>query len=180
MVSGLIPSVVTPPRALRDTVPMRSDDRVRRDVERRQDVGGAVLKDAGLEDAGVHLVTGGLLRRGDRGLLVHRSPARRWYPDCWDLPGGHVEVGEAPEATLVRELGEELGISAVVTGEPFAAVHGADFRMDVWLIDQWDGEPVNLDPAEHDALAWVTSQELSGLRLADSRLRALFEAALSR
>lgn len=30
-------------------------------------------------------------------LLGHRHPARRWYPSCWDLIGGHVEVGESPE-----------------------------------------------------------------------------------
>ena len=32
-----------------------------------------------------------LLRDGNRVLLCHRSPRRRWYPDVWDLPGGHVE-----------------------------------------------------------------------------------------
>jgi 8-oxo-dGTP diphosphatase len=106
-----------------------------------------------MNGADAHLVTAGLLRRGDRGLLMHRSPTRRWYPDCWDLPGGHVEDGETPEAGLRRELLEELGITVVIAGAPFARVHGVNFRMDVWVIDQWDGDPVNLDSTEHDALA---------------------------
>jgi len=67
---------------------------------------------------------------------------------------------------------------AVVTGAPFAQVRGEDFRMDVWIVDQWDGEPANVDPDEHDALAWLNNIEMAGLRLADSRLPALFEAAL--
>ncbi len=129
-------------------------------------------------DEHLHLVAAGLLLRGGRGLLVHRAPTRHWYPDCWDLPGGHVEDGETPADALRRELLEELAVTAVVTGAPFAQVRGADFRMDVWIVDEWDGEPANADPYEHDALAWLNDLEMAGLRLADSRLPALFEAAL--
>src|SRR5690349_1557820 len=63
-------------------------------------------------------IVAALLRDGDRVLLCHRSAARRWYPDVWDLPGGHVEAGETPGAALVRELREELGITI---GEPSGA-----------------------------------------------------------
>nr|WP_231918584.1 NUDIX domain-containing protein [Microlunatus sagamiharensis] len=35
-------------------------------------------------------------------MLGHRHPARRWYPDCWDLFGGHVEPGESPEQAARR------------------------------------------------------------------------------
>jgi len=105
------------------------------------------------DDEHLHLVVAGLLLRGGRGLLLHRAPTRRWYPDCWDLPGGHVEKGETPAEALRRELVEELAVTAVVTGAPFAQVRGDDFRMDVWRVDQWDGEPANVDPDEHDALA---------------------------
>jgi 8-oxo-dGTP diphosphatase len=73
-----------------------------------------------------HLVAAGLLRRRGRALIVHRSPQRRWYPDAWDLPGGHVEVGEVPCLALARELEEELGITAEVAGDPFAKIQGVD------------------------------------------------------
>lgn len=94
-----------------------------------------------------HVVVAGLLRRRGRALMVHRSPQREWYPDAWDLPGGHVIAGEAPRHALARELDEELGVVADVAGEPFAGVQGADFHMDIWVIDQWTGEPFNRDAA---------------------------------
>lgn len=125
-----------------------------------------------------HVVVAGLLRRGSRALMVHRSPQRQWYPDAWDLPGGHVMEGEDPRAALARELRQELGVAAEVLGDPYAHVQGADFRTDIWVIDRWTGEPANLEPLEHDALAWLTSKDLHGLRLADSRLPALLHAAL--
>jgi 8-oxo-dGTP diphosphatase len=125
-----------------------------------------------------HVVVAGLLRRRGRCLMVHRSPQRRWYPDAWDLPGGHVLAGESPDVALARELDEELGIAASVTGEPLAHVQGADFRMDIWLVDRWLGEPSNLDPLEHDALAWMTAEELCGVHVADPRLIELVDAVL--
>ena len=116
-----------------------------------------------------HIVVAGLLRRRGRALMVHRSPQPRGYPDAWDLPGGHVGVGEVPRLALVRELREELDITAEVAGDAFATIQGVDFRMDIWTIDQWTGEPSNCAPEEHDALAWLTDKKLHGVHLADPR-----------
>lgn len=126
-----------------------------------------------------HIVVAGLLRRRGRALMVHRSPQRRWYPDTWDLPRGHVLDGESSRDALARELDEELGIIAEVAGERIARVQGVHFRMDIWLVDRWAGDPSNQAPLEHDALAWMTEDELSGLRLADPRLPQLLRAALN-
>ncbi len=65
-----------------------------------------------------------------------------------------------------------------MTGERFAHVRGEDFRMDVWVLDHWSGEPINQDLNEHDALAWLTDGEMGALRLADPRLPQLVRAAL--
>ena len=125
-----------------------------------------------------HFVVAGLLRRRGRALMVHRSPQRLWYPDAWDLPGGHLQVGEVPRLALARELREELAITAEVAGDAFARLRGVDFRMDIWTIDRWTGEPSNCAPEENDALAWLSHEELHGLRLADPRLSPLLRAAL--
>lgn len=66
----------------------------------------------------LHYVVMGLPRRNDHVLLCHRHPQRRWYPNVWDLPGGHVEPHEDPRDALERELREELGIAIARPGEP--------------------------------------------------------------
>jgi 8-oxo-dGTP diphosphatase len=44
-------------------------------------------------------------------LLGQRSPTRAFYPNVWDVFGGHLEAGEQPHQTLVRELQEDLDIT---------------------------------------------------------------------
>ena len=130
---------------------------------------------------GEHRVVAGLLRRADRVLLCHRTADRQWYPDAWDLPGGHVEDGETPEQALVRELREELGVEVVVPlGAPFARVREAGLDLSVWVVEHWSGEPANLAPAEHDAVAWVDPARAAELRYADPRVLDLVRGALAR
>lgn len=126
----------------------------------------------------VDIVVGAALVHDGRVLMVHRSPQRRWYPDVWDLPGGHVEAGEDSRAALVRELREELGVEAVVTGGPIARTVAADFVMDVWAVRTWSGEPVNAAPHEHDDLAWLAPGDLAGRALAHPDLPAQVRRAL--
>ncbi|MFF0173307.1 NUDIX domain-containing protein [Micromonospora profundi] len=121
-----------------------------------------------------------LLRDGDRVLLCHRSPRRRWYPDVWDMPGGHVEPGEPPGAALARELREEVGIEiAVPSGPPLHEVHTDTFDMQIWLIEAWTGSPVNAAPDEHDAIGWFTEEALGELSLAHHSYRSMFGEVLA-
>jgi 8-oxo-dGTP pyrophosphatase MutT (NUDIX family) len=46
---------------------------------------------------GQHQVVAAMLLRADSVLLCHRSSDRAWYPDVWDLPGGHIETNESQE-----------------------------------------------------------------------------------
>jgi len=126
-----------------------------------------------------HVVVTAALRRGGRVLLAHRSPGRDFYPDVWDLPGGHVEPGEDPREALARELGEELGIDASISGEPAGRLLGEDLVMDVWVVDDWRGEVSNRAPDEHDDLAWCAAADLDGLALAHPDLDALLRRALA-
>ncbi|NEK58099.1 NUDIX domain-containing protein [Geodermatophilus sabuli] len=115
----------------------------------------------------VHRVVAGVLVRGARVLLAHRSPGRRWYPDVWDFPGGHVEGGEDERAALARELREEIGVDPrEVDAEPVLRAEDAGLRLSVWAVRSWQGEPRNLQPDEHDDLRWVSAAEVRLLRLA--------------
>jgi len=100
-------------------------------------------------------------------LLVHRHPLRPWYPDCWDLVGGHVETGESPHEAVIRECFEELGV-LVHDPQPIPMTFN-DPTLDVhaFLVTSWDGEPANCAPGEHDDLRWFLPTELGGLTLAD-------------
>ena len=127
-----------------------------------------------------HDVVAALLIRSNRVLLCHRSPDRRWFPDVWDFPGGHVDVGERAEEALVREIEEEIGVMIrCPIDPPLATYDDGDLRMRVWLVRDWTGEPRNVEPDEHDKIAWFALAEARQLRLADSRYVDLIERACS-
>ncbi|MFK4083631.1 NUDIX domain-containing protein [Kribbella sp. NPDC020789] len=107
------------------------------------------------------------LVRGGRVLMVHRSPGRRWYPDCWDLVGGHVEVGETPVQAVVRECGEELGVRILDPRPIPVEFTDPGIEMHSFVVERWEGEPVNAAPDEHDDLRWFEPAELALLKLAD-------------
>lgn len=100
-------------------------------------------------------------------LLCHRRADRPWCPDVWDLPGGHVEPGEAPLVALARELQEELAVQVLVVGSPVWGSRSPDLVLDVWLLDSWLGQPVNAAPDEHDEVRWWPVAQALELELAD-------------
>jgi 8-oxo-dGTP diphosphatase len=121
------------------------------------------------------LVAGGMIVRAGRVLLGRRAPHRRICPDTWDLIGGHVEPSEKLEQALIRELGEEIGVTPTVfrqiamidfTEEAGEAVHFHLFRISSFL-----GEP-RLANEEHTALRWFSFDEATALPdLASPRYR---------
>lgn len=125
----------------------------------------------------VAIATAALIREG-RVLMAHRHPKRRWYPDCWDLVGGHIEPGESPEQAVIRECGEELGIR-IFDPRPFPmAFTDPGIEMHAFVVEHWEGEPVNAAPGEHDQLRWFEPAELAHLKLADAAsLPDILEAA---
>ena len=116
-----------------------------------------------------HHVVVGVLTRPNTVLMVHRRPDRRWYPDVWDFPGGHIEDGETVEGCLIRELEEELGIQARRPLPMLARWVIDEKREDISFlhVTSWSGETRNLASDEHDDLRWVSLEEALALDLAD-------------
>jgi len=131
-----------------------------------------------------HVVVGALVDI-DRILLGHRSPSRRWYPDVWDLPGGHVEQGETEGEALVRELNEELDVRVLERDlVAVARLHlrsggEADVTLGVWRVRRWQGTPRNRCLDEHDLLGWFTAGDLAGLALAHADYEPLLQELLT-
>ncbi|SDM37002.1 ADP-ribose pyrophosphatase YjhB, NUDIX family [Allokutzneria albata] len=115
-----------------------------------------------------------LLVREDRALLCHRSPSRAWFPDAWDVPGGHVEAEESAAAALVRELREELGVEIEPpTGSPVRRVVTDAFELTVWRVDTWVGEVRNAASSEHDSIGWFSQAQVDALSFVDDRLPSM-------
>ena len=129
-----------------------------------------------------HRVATAVLVNSNRVLLCHRHPNRRWYPNVWDLPGGHIEDAETPAEAVVRELREELGVTIRLnSATPFRIYDPApDLTLHAWVVTKWSGDITNLAPDEHDEIRWFNYDELVGIELADDALSGLLGEALTR
>ena len=102
-----------------------------------------------------------LIDRDGRVLLSQR-PLDKQLGGLWEFPGGKVEAGERPEAALIRELKEELGIDVAescLAPLTFASHAYEDFHllMPLYVCRRWKGQVVG---AEGQAIAWVRPQKL--------------------
>ncbi len=98
----------------------------------------------------------------DGRVLIAQRPEGRSMAGLWEFPGGKIEAGETPEAALMRELSEELGIEtweSCLAPLSFASHAYADFHllMPVFVCRKWRGTP---QPREHAALKWVRVADL--------------------
>lgn len=133
-----------------------------------------------LPNSRILLVTAAALVDRDGRVLVQQRPPGTPMAGLWEFPGGKVEPGETPEAALIRELDEELGIvvdHSCLAPAAFASDGLGDRHLLLLLyaLRKWSGIP----EARHaTALQWLRPVQLHPLPMppADRPLIGLLEA----
>lgn len=108
------------------------------------------------------LVAAVALIDADGRVLLAQRPEGKPMAGLWEFPGGKVEPDETPEAALIRELHEELGIdtwTSCLAPLTFASHSYDDFHllMPVFACRRWQGIA---RPQEGQTLAWVRARDL--------------------
>jgi 8-oxo-dGTP diphosphatase len=100
-------------------------------------------------------------------VLLQRRPEGKRMAGLWEFPGGKLAPGETPEAALIRELREELGIDVAkncLAAFAFASHPYENFHllMPLFLCRRWKGV---LQAREGQALAWVRREKLADYKM---------------
>lgn len=108
----------------------------------------------------VHL----LLSDRQRRVLFGRRANTGYEDGAYHLPSGHLEADESVVAALVREATEEIGVTIDPAAVDFAHImHNASSggrAAFFFLVEQWEGEPLNMEPDKCDDLAWFDLEAL--------------------
>ena len=125
-------------------------------------------------------IVGGVLWREDTILLGKRAASRRWYPNVWDVIGGHMEAHEQPLDALSRELQEEIGVTPAQSFL-LESFDDPDLRQDgvnlfhLYIVTAWSGTPRNQQPHEHSEIRWFPIAQAVHLDLPHPIYPTLFQ-----
>ncbi len=117
-------------------------------------------------------VTGAVLTDGDKVLAAQRGPDKA-LPGFWEFPGGKIEAGETPEASLARELEEELLCHAAVGEHITTTEYEYDFGiviLSTYFCTLLEGTP---QLTEHEEIRWVPATDLHTLNWAPADIPAV-------
>lgn len=101
--------------------------------------------------------------------MPKRAATKKFLPDIFEIPGGHIDFGEDIVAGLKREIEEELNLHITV-GDPFGVFtytnaikgsHSIEVIHFAKFIDPID--KIKLNPEDHSEYRWVAEHELDSI-----------------
>lgn len=93
-------------------------------------------------------------------LLIERAqPPSEGF---WTLPGGRLEQGETAAQCALREVKEELGLTAFAL-RPVTLIRVRQYELQVFATEGFEGEIV-ADPAEVRQWRWVKPEQMGGMK----------------
>lgn len=105
-----------------------------------------------------------ILRDPDGRILLMRRAGTEYGEGQYAFPAGHVDLGETPTESIVRETTEELGISITPASVAPAGVmfrQSLEPRVDFFFTaDKWEGIPRICEPRKCTALVWAEPDDL--------------------
>ncbi len=108
-----------------------------------------------------------ILYQEDGKILMGRRFNTGYMDGHYQVPAGHIEVGELPKQTMIREAKEEIGIMLNINNLELVHISyrpkhdETDNRVDFFFCaTEWLGEVRNLEPHKCDDLIWVHMSEL--------------------
>ena len=115
-----------------------------------------------MASSAIQLISAVALIDSDGRVLLAERPEGKIFAGYWEFPGGKIETGETPEAALVRELDEELGVDTKdsclaplgFVSHPYDTHH---MVLLLYVCRKWSGRP---QPKEGGQLKWVAPARL--------------------
>jgi len=93
------------------------------------------------------------------------------FSQCWSLPKGHMEAGEAETETALRELFEETGMNAMLDTSKSAEIEypisPIAKKQVIFFLGEVSGTPKTRD-GEIECFKWVKAEELKDYLFADT------------
>ena len=127
-------------------------------------------------------VVAAVIEREDRRLLIGQRRRGDTSALKWEFPGGKVRDGETPEASLARELREELGVTLTKCSEIARVRHQyATFPEELEIRFYAAAfEETEIAPRCFEQVAWVLPKELGGYDFLAANARLVAQLATGR
>ncbi|MFA5932607.1 MAG: NUDIX domain-containing protein [Microgenomates group bacterium] len=115
------------------------------------------------------IVQKAVIKRGDKYLILKRSPDAVNFPGFWDFPGGKLEKGEEPFLGVEREVLEETGLKAkavkVIAKTNIDVLNTGNPTHQFVLYESKDEGGEIILSKEHTAFRWETKEEILKLEI---------------